>query len=94
MSEQFSKLEVFKIIGADIAILSSAAYSCFGSIIKLLKASRIKVASVGIPVDSNNIYFSVLQDDTYTGKLIAETVCHSSVKPKNVAIIPVPDSAE
>lgn len=92
--EQFAQLEAFKSIGADVAVLAPAAYNGFDPIIKSLKASGMKVASVGIPVDSNNIDFGVLQDDTYIGKLMAEAVCHSAVKPKNVAMIPGPAGAE
>lgn len=92
--EQFAQLEAFKSIGADVAVLAPAAFNGFDPIIKSLKASGMKVASVGIPVDSKNIDFGVLQDDTHIGSLMADSVCNSSTKPKNVAMIPGPAGAE
>lgn len=92
--EQFAQLEALKSIGADVAVLAPAAFNGFDPIIKSLKASGMKVASVGIPVDSKNIDFGVLQDDTYIGKLMADAVCKSPVTPKNVAMIPGPAGAE
>lgn len=92
--EQFAQLEALKSIGADVAVLAPAAFSGFDPIIKSLKSSGMKVASVGIPVDSKNIDFGVLQDDTYIGKLMADAVCKSPVQPKNVAMIPGPAGAE
>lgn len=92
--EQFAQLEAFKSIGADVAVLAPAAYNGFDPIIKSLKASGMKVASVGIPVDSKNIDFGVLQDDTYIGKLMADAVCKAAAEPKTVAMIPGPAGAE
>ncbi|TKI04686.1 substrate-binding domain-containing protein [Martelella alba] len=92
--EQFAQLEAFKSIGADVAILAPAAFDGYDPIIKSLKASGMKVASVGIPVNSKNIDFGVLQDDTNIGKVMADAVCRSDVKPKNVAMIPGPAGAE
>lgn len=92
--EQFAQLEAFKSIGADVAVLAPAAFNGFDPIIKSLKASGMKVASVGIPVDSKNIDFGVLQDDSYIGKLMADAVCQSPTTPKNVAMIPGPAGAE
>ncbi|WP_410014781.1 substrate-binding domain-containing protein [Sodalis sp. C49] len=92
--EQFAQLEALKSIGADVAVLAPAAFNGFDPIIKSLKAGGMKVASVGIPVDSKNIDFGVLQDDTYIGKLMADAVCKSPVTPKNVAMIPGPAGAE
>lgn len=92
--EQFAQLEAFKSIGADVAVLAPAAYNGFDPIIKSLKDAGIKVASVGIPVDSKNIDFGVLQDDTYIGKLMADAVCKAAAKTKKVAMIPGPAGAE
>ncbi|PIJ50140.1 sugar ABC transporter substrate-binding protein [Erwinia sp. OLTSP20] len=92
--EQFAQLEAFKSIGADVAVLAPAAFNGFDPIIKSLKAGGMKVASVGIPVNSKNIDFGVLQDDSYIGKLMADAVCKAAAKPKKVAMIPGPAGAE
>lgn len=92
--EQFAQLEALKSIGADVAVIAPAAYNGFDPIIKSLKAGGMKVASVGIPVNSKNIDFGVLQDDTNVGKVMADAVCKSAVTPKNVAMIPGPAGAE
>ncbi|KGT95520.1 sugar ABC transporter substrate-binding protein [Erwinia typographi] len=92
--EQFAQLEAFKSIGANVAVLAPAAYNGFDPIIKSLKASGMKVASVGIPVSSKNIDFGVLQDDIFIGKLMADAVCKATAEPKTVAMIPGPAGAE
>lgn len=92
--EQFAQLEAFKSLGTDVAVLAPAAFNGFDPIIKSLKASGMKVAAVGIPVNSKNIDFGVLQDDTHIGSLAADAVCKSDSKTKNVAMIPGPAGAE
>lgn len=92
--EQFAQLEAFKSMGTDVAVLAPAAFNGFDPIIKSLKSSGMKVAAVGIPVNSKNIDFGVLQDDTHIGSLMADAVCKSPEKSKNVAMIPGPAGAE
>ena len=92
--EQFAQLEAFKSIGADVAVLAPAAFDGFDPIIKSLKASGMKVAAVGIPVNSKNIDFGVLQDDTTIGTLMADAVCKAPGESKKVALIPGPAGAE
>ncbi|MGX9858091.1 substrate-binding domain-containing protein [Enterobacter hormaechei subsp. steigerwaltii] len=92
--EQFAQLEAFKSMGTDVAVLAPAAFNGFDSIIKSLKSGGMKVAAVGIPVNSKNIDFGVLQDDTHIGRLMADAVCNSPAKLKNVAMIPGPAGAE
>ncbi len=88
--EQFAQLEAFKTLGVDVAVLAPAAYDGYDPIIKSLKASGIKVASVGIPVNSKNVDFGVLQDDSMIGRTLADAVCSSGSGLKTVATVPGP----
>ncbi len=92
--EQFAQLEAFKTLGVNVAVLAPAAYDGFDPIIKSLKAAGIQVASVGIPVNSKNVDFGVLQDDSAIGKVLADAVCQSGPGQKTVATVPGPAGAE
>lgn len=92
--EQFAQLEAFKTLGVDVAVLAPASYNGFDPVIKSLTSAGIKVASVGIPVNSPGVAFGVLQDDTSIGTALADAVCKSGPGPKTVATIPGPAGAE
>ncbi|MBL7251097.1 substrate-binding domain-containing protein [Alloalcanivorax marinus] len=92
--EQFAQLESIKNLKADIAVLAPAAYDGYDPIIKSLKSAGMKVASVGIPVNSPNVDFGVLQDDRSIGSALAKAVCNSGADKKTVATIPGPAGAE
>ncbi|CAN7660550.1 substrate-binding domain-containing protein [Caballeronia sp. LjRoot34] len=92
--EQFAQLDAFKTIGVQVAVLAPAAYDGFDPIIQSLKAAGIKVASVGIPVNSKNVDFGVLQDDRSIGAVLADQICKSGPGQKIVATVPGPAGAE
>jgi ribose transport system substrate-binding protein len=92
--EQFAQLDAFKTLGVDVAVLAPAAYDGYDPIIKSLKMSGIKVASVGIPVNSKNVDFGILQDDSAIGRVLADDVCNSGPGVKTVATVPGPAGAE
>jgi ribose transport system substrate-binding protein len=92
--EQFAQLEAFKTLGVNVAVLAPAAFDGFDPVIRSLKSAGIKVASVGIPVNSHNVDFGVLQDDQAIGAALADAVCHSGTSRKTVAMIAGPAGAE
>src|SRR5260370_9871994 len=59
--EQVAQLDAFKTLGVGVAVLAPAAYDGFDPILTSLKSAGIKVASVGIPVNSKHVDFGVLQ---------------------------------
>jgi len=92
--EQFAQLDAFKTLGVNVAVLAPAAYDGFDPIIRSLKSTGMKVASVGIPVNSKNVDFGVLQDDSAIGKVLADAVCRSGTGEKTVVSVPGPAGAE
>jgi ribose transport system substrate-binding protein len=92
--EQFAQLDAFKTLGVDVAVLAPAAYDGFDPIIASLKSAGIKVASVGIPVNSKHVDFGVLQDDRAIGTVLADAICKSGAGQKVVATVPGPAGAE
>ncbi|WP_091904623.1 substrate-binding domain-containing protein [Chitinasiproducens palmae] len=94
VQEQFAQLNAFKTLGVNLPVLAPAAYNGFDPVIRSLKDAGMKVASVGIPVNSKNVDFGVLQDDRSIGTALADAVCKSGSGQKTVAMVAGPAGAE
>lgn len=91
--EQFAQLNALKTLGVDVAVVSAAAFNGYDPILKSLKDAGILVAAVGIPVNSSNVAFGVLQDDGEIGRTLADAVCKNN-DPGKVLTVPGPAGAE
>lgn len=88
VKEQFAQLEAFKSLGVDYAVLSPAAYAGYDPVIADLAKSGVKTISAGIPVNSKNVTFGVLQDDFEIGTALGKAVCDDGGKGKKVIVVP------
>lgn len=88
VQQQFAQLEAFRSLGVNYAVLAPAAYAGYDKVIGSLAQSGIKTLSVGIPTNSKNIAFGILQDDSEIGRVLGQALCADGAKGKKVLQVP------
>ncbi|MCF4167359.1 substrate-binding domain-containing protein [Zavarzinia compransoris] len=95
VSQQFGQIQTMKTRGIDVLVLGPAAFDGYNAILTSLRKAGTMVIAGGIPVNSDQVDFGVVQDDYSIGAGLADFVCgRKEPGPAKALSIPGPAGAE